>query len=404
MREEFDGVVVAGAGPVGLVTALKLAQAGVGVLVLDGAEDVIREPRAIVYHPPTVEVLDSLGLLEEVKQIGVVKDDYQFRALDGQVLAAWDNSLLEPEDTAYPYNVHLGQHELALVVLRRLLALPGAQVRWGHRVVDVRQDSDGVDVAVEDLAGNRTRIRSRWLVGADGSHSTVRRAVGISYPGFTWPEWLVSTNIRHDFEAIGFARSNFLVDPDHWGVVAKIGNDALWRVTYAEKPGIPPEEVRRRVPERYARIFPGETMKDPEVVSPYRVHDRCAETFRKGRVLLAGDAAHVIIPMGGLGLTGGVMDAVLLGEALTAAMTGEDGEERLRHYAEERRRVYTEFVSPTAREMKRKVSETDPGRKQADREWFAKLGVDRDVTRKFATATSGLRGNPFQPGGIRASA
>ncbi len=139
VREDFDGLVVAGAGPVGLVTGLKVAQAGVPVVVLESREDVIREPRAIVYHPPTVEVLDSLGLLDDIKRIGVVKDDYQYRTIDGKVLAAWDNSMLEPEDTAYPYNVHLGQHELALVVLRHLLALPDTQVRWGHRVVDVNR-------------------------------------------------------------------------------------------------------------------------------------------------------------------------------------------------------------------------------------------------------------------------
>ncbi|MCK8647122.1 FAD-dependent oxidoreductase [Mycobacterium colombiense] len=403
MTEQIDGVVVAGAGPVGLVTALKIAKSGVPVVVLDGREDVIREPRAIVYHPPTVEVLDSLGLLDEIKQIGVVKDDYQYRTCDGEVLAAWDNSALEPEDTAYPYNVHLGQHELTLVVLRHLLELPNAEVRWGHKVVAVYHDADTVEVTVENLAGQAVRIQAPWLVGADGSHSVVRRATGIDYPGFTWPEWLVSTNVRHDFESMGFARSNFLVDPKHWGVVAKISKDGLWRVTYAEEPGLPEDEVRRRVPQRYAEIFGGQCTNEPEIVAPYRVHDRCAAVFRQGRVLLAGDAAHVILPIGGLGLTGGVMDAILLGEALSAVIAGESGEERIQHYAQERRRVYIEFTSPTAREMKRKISETDPARKRADLEWFAKLGVDQDITRRFATATRGLQGNPFRPGGIRAS-
>lgn len=393
--ENMDGVIVAGAGPVGLITAFKLAQADVPVVVCESNEDVIRSPRAFLYHLPAVEALDSLGLLDEMKEVGLVKDDYQYRTIDGGILASWDFSSLEPGDAKFPFNVHLGQHELALLVLRRLEALPGAEVRWGQRVVDVTQDDEGAEVTVENQAGDRSRLRARWVVGADGAHSAVRRSLGIEFPGYTWPDWLVSMNIRHDFQALGYARSNFHVDPHRWGVVTKITPDGLWRVNYAEEAGLPEAEVRRRVPARHAQIFPGETIPEPEIIAPYRVHDRCAERFWAGRVLLAGDAAHVIIPMGGYGLNGGILDAVDLADALIAVIKGVGDESRLRHYDTERRRVYTEFVAPTARAITQRLSESDPDRQRAARAVMAKLGIDREATRAFLTASYRLLSAPY---------
>ena len=180
MSERFDGVVVAGAGPVGLVTALKIARAGIPVLVLDCEPDVIRLPRAVVYHAPTVEMLDRLGLLDELKVVGILKQDYQFRSVDGEVLAAPHMSVLTEQDTAYPFNLHMPQHELASAILRNFLTIAGAAARWNTRVTGVAQDAGGVTVTV-DVDGDTQPIRCNWLIGADGGSSTVRRAAGLSF-------------------------------------------------------------------------------------------------------------------------------------------------------------------------------------------------------------------------------
>jgi 2-polyprenyl-6-methoxyphenol hydroxylase-like FAD-dependent oxidoreductase len=393
MSETFHGVVVAGAGPVGLVTALKIARAGIPVLVLDSEPDIIRLPRAVVYHAPTVEMLDKLGLLDELKIAGILKQDYQFRTVDGKILAAPSMSVLTPQDTAYPYNLHMPQHELARVILKHLLAIPGTQVRWNTRVSGVTQDADGVTLTLETNDAN-DELYCDWLVGADGGSSTVRRALGLSFDGYTHPERLVSTNVVYDFEARGYARANFIIDPVHWAVIVKVDRHGLWRVTYGEDARLPEESVQARIAEHYRYLLPDRDPYQLEAFSPFRVHERCAETFRVGRVLLAGDAAHVCNPFGGLGLTSGLLDGDLLGDALPAVINGA-ADDLLDRYSEERRRVFLEITGPTAKENKRRMTESDPERKKADHERLQQLHNDKAFQRTALTMTYKLVGNPI---------
>ena len=382
--ERIDGVVVAGAGPVGLFTALSLARAGIRVVVLEAEAAISDQPRAVVYHSPVVERLDALGLLPDLSAIGVLKNAYHYWTRDHVLLGHLDMAALQPQDTAYPYNLHLGQPALAAIILRHLLRAPGAEVRWNHKVTALAQANDGVTVRVETPDGERT-LGAQWLVGADGTHSGVRRALQLDYAGITWPEWFVATNVRFDFEAHGFGQSNVVLDPEHWAIIPKIDRSGLWRCTYRDDPG-PPEELRRKLPERYALFAPGLADCEPEAVSAYRVHDRCVRTFRIGRVLLAGDAAHVVNPVGGLGLTSGLLDAACLVEALVAVVHGERDERVLDAYAAERRRIFLEVVSPMAKENRRRVGESDPQRRAADLQRLRKLTEDRDAARQALLA------------------
>lgn len=394
MNERFDGVVVAGAGPVGLITALKLARAGIPVTVLDSEPGIITWPRAVVYHAPTVEMLDRLGLLDELKVAGILKQDYQFRTVDGQILAAPHMSVLTPQDTAYPFNLHMPQHELANAILRNFLKIPGAVVRWNTRVTGVTQDSNGITLAI-DAGGDTQEIRCDWLVGADGGSSTVRRAAGLSFDGYTHPERLVSTNLVYDFEARGFARANFIIDPKYWAVVVKIDRHGLWRITYGEDANLPEETVKERIADHYRAILPDGGPYELEAFAPFRVHERSAASFRTGRILLAGDAAHVCNPYGGLGLTSGLLDADLLGDALPAVIKRAADDDLLDRYAQERQRVFREVTGPTAAENKRRLKETDPEKKRADNERFEKLRDDPQFQREVLTFTYKLVGRPI---------
>lgn len=394
MSERFDGVVVAGAGPVGLVAALKVARAGIPVLVLDCEPDIIQWPRAVVYHAPTVEMLDRLGLLNELKVAGILKQDYQFRNVDGGILAAPHMSVLTPEDTAYPFNLHMPQHELASAILRNFLAIPGATVRWNTRVTGVTHDSSGVTVTT-DANGETRELHCDWLIGADGGSSSVRRALGLSFEGYTHPERLVSTNLVYDFEARGFARANFIIDPKYWAVIVKVDRHGLWRVTYGEDASLPEETVRDRIADHYRALMPDSDPYELKAFAPFRVHERSAPSFRAGRVLLAGDAAHVCNPFGGLGLTSGLLDADVLGAALPAVIKGVADDSLLDRYAEERHRVFREVTGPTAAENLRRVKETDPDKKRADNARFDKLRDDPQFQRAALTFTYNLVGQPI---------
>lgn len=360
-----DTVLVVGAGPVGLITALGLAKAGVPVTVVERAPSIIASPRAIVYHWAVLQGLDELGLLDDALMTGFKKQEYSYMELATGKRIDYSLDVLEGH-TSYPYNLHIGQHLLAEIALRRLELFPHADVRWSTELVELDQDDDCVTVGVRSN-GESERIRASWVIGADGAASSVRKALGVGFEGHTWPTRFVAVNLRYDFEQHGYARTTFLVDGTYGAVIAKLSKDGLWRCTYSEPSNLPIETVRQRMPEYFDAILPAGAELNIDAYSPYRVHQRSATTYKTGRVLLAGDAAHATNPSGGFGLTSGMLDAFALHEALTAVTRREADEKVLERYAAERRRVFLEVVSPASTESKRVVFDTrDAVRRQQD--------------------------------------
>jgi 3-(3-hydroxy-phenyl)propionate hydroxylase/6-hydroxy-3-succinoylpyridine 3-monooxygenase len=371
-------VVVVGGGPVGLLAALGLARAGLGVTVLEQGHEIGREPRAMVYSYPTLEGFADLGILEDVEARGlrarVVNHivhrtgehiPFAMDVLDGVV--------------PHPYNVHLGQDGLSEIVLEHLRGHPRAAVETGAAVTGLVQDGSGVTVEV----GGARSLRAGWVVGADGARSSVRSALGLAFEGMTWPERYVAANVDFDFAAHGHQDTNMLIDPQVGGIVARIDTGTLWRCTYAEDAQLPEATIPERMREHFARAMPGG--EQPEVVAwaHYRMHQRAAERFRSGRVLLAGDAAHVTNTTGAMGLNSGCLDTFVLAEALAAVITGEAGEEVLDRYAELRRAAFLERVSPVASELKRLVyHSTDPARLEEDLAGLRAVAADPERRRE----------------------
>jgi 2-polyprenyl-6-methoxyphenol hydroxylase-like FAD-dependent oxidoreductase len=369
-------VLIAGAGPVGLITALGLAQRGLAVTVVEAEPEIIDSPRAMVYHWTVLEHLDRLGILREAEEQGFRKQDYSYFVFETGEWIPFDLTVLEG-DTDYPYNVHLGQHELAAIALRHLERLPGANVIFDAPLTALTQDATGVTATV-----GGEELRADWLIGADGARSTVRSLLGLRFDGFTWPERFVATNVFYDFEAHGYARSVLQIDPVHGAIIAKIDDRGLWRVTYAEPADLPEETARDRLAEHYAVLLPGDEPWELDRLTPYKMHQRSAETYRVGRVLLAGDAAHATNPTGGLGLTSGLFDSFALQEALAAVAVERADDALLDEWAQERRRIFTEIASPQASENKRLIySEPDPERRRKDVEAIKAGIADRDALR-----------------------
>jgi len=266
---------------------------------------------------------------------------------------------------------------------------------WSTKLVNLRQDETGCTLGVDSPRG-REEIRARWVVGADGAHSTVRTLLNLPFEGHTWPERFVATNVQYEFGRYGYEPANMIADPINWAVVARLGLEDLWRVTFAEDAGLPEAGLEQRIRERYAILLPDQSQPYRiDAYSPYRVHERCAPTFRVGRALLAGDAAHVCNPCGGMGLTGGIIDAAALTEVLAAVCARRAPESALDFYAAERRRVFLEVCSPIATDFKRRMSEKDMNRQHAEFEEFRRQAEDPE-RRSLMTALSKLvEGQPM---------
>jgi 3-(3-hydroxy-phenyl)propionate hydroxylase len=389
-----DSVAVVGAGPVGLIAALGLAQAGVPVTVIERGSQIVASPRAITYHWSALEGLSRLGLLEEALGIGFAKQDYSFLNFATGEQINYSLDVLEGR-APFPFNLHLGQDRLAEIALRRLQQYPHAEVRWSTNVRELTQDGSGVALHAEGPEGP-VDLRAGWVVGADGAASAVRKALGLEFEGITWPKRFIASNVRYDFSKHGYARTTFLIDATYGAIIVKLDKGDLWRCTYSESLELAEESISERMPAYFDVILPGARDIEVDAFAAYRMHQRAAEHFRVGRVLLAGDAAHATNPSGAYGLTSGLFDAFALYDALAAVARGDVDDTVLDRYAMERRRIFLEIVSPAAVETKRLIFDTtDPQQRDADLVRLRRLATEPDVLLERLMLTARMRSEPL---------
>jgi len=206
----------------------------------------------------------------------------------------------------------------------------------------------------------------------------VRRLAGIDFPGITWPERFVATNVYFPFGELGYEQANFVCDPVNMAIIAQLDREGLWRCTFMEDASLPLEECEARIHQRYKHFMAGRTDYRIGSFSPYMLHQRAAETLVQGRITLAGDAAHATNPCGGLGLTSGVWTGMVLADLLGAILKGEEQADVLARFSDERRRIFGDIVTPAATENKRMLQEADPARRQADLAHIRALEDDPD--------------------------
>ena len=366
-------VLVAGAGPVGLTAAAALSARGVPITVLEAEPALPLELRASTFHAPTLDMLDALGAAKPMIAEGLVAPHLQYRNRDHSLIAAFDFGLIA-DATRHPFRVQCEQFKLVRILAGLLEGRPGFELRLGARVEHAEDRGDHVRVRLADGAA----LDGSWLVGADGARSAVRRAAGLAFEGFTWPERFLVLSTPFDFaQAIpGLADVSYYADPEEWFFLLRV--PGLWRAMFPVKPEVSEEEVASDAfaAARMARILAGGGPYEIRHRTLYRVHQRVAERFRKGRILLAGDAAHINNPLGGMGLNGGIHDAVNLSEKLVAVLLDGADDALLDRYDRQRRGVTVEHVQSQTIANKQNLEAVEPAAQAAFRERMAATAAD----------------------------
>jgi 3-(3-hydroxy-phenyl)propionate hydroxylase len=394
MMQRDERVIVVGAGPVGAVSALALVKKGIPVTLIEAEAEPPEDQRAATIHPPTVEMLAELGLKDEAfaedASGGLLSPIFQFHdRVTGELVAVFDLGLLKGE-VPYPFVVQWEQYKLVRAARPHIDASGIAEVRFSTKVTGLEQSADHVEVTLTNADGESEKLRGRYLIGADGGRSTVRRLAHIEFEGFTWPERFIKIGTSFDFGATGrgFCTRNYFSDPNEWLNLFKVkgyGPPGIWRGIMP----VPPEETDEQalsmdgIQRRLQGIHPRSGGYEIPYHALYAVHQRVAATFNKGRVLLAGDAAHVNNPIGGMGMNGGIHDAMNLAAKLADVWYGRAGPDVFDRYTRQRRKAQVDYVQAQTIQNKRSLEEKDPMIRRQHLDELKRISEDVKLHKQF---------------------
>ncbi len=382
-------VLIAGAGPVGMISALVLAKAGMKVSLFERRGELAEDLRASTFHPPTLDMIARIDptLTADLHSLGLVARHTQFRDRKSGLIAEFDAEVLRG-DTDHPYRLQCEQWKMTRLIRDRLKAFPDVDLNLEAKVLDVEQNTDGITLKIE-RAGHVETHRGDWLIGADGAWSAVRTALGIAFEGMTYPERFYVASTTFDFAAVldGLSLVNYVSDPDEWCVLLRV--PGMWRVLFptrndeADGDVVSDASTEARLqgvwqkPERYETIH--RTL--------YPVHQRVATTYRAGRAFLAGDSAHINNPIGGMGMNGGVHDALNLCDKLIRVARGEDAG-LLDQYERQRRQIAIDFINANTARNKKTMEERNPEARRRNQDEMRRTAEDPALARAFMRKTA----------------
>jgi len=357
--------------------------------VLEQEPAPVKDQRAASIHPPTLELLDDLGITKKIVPRGLVSEKYRFHdRVTSSVVAEFDLALLRDE-FRFPFVLQYEQYKLTASIAAEYGNADDFDVRFAHRVTAIRQDADAIEVEVSSSSG-RERLSAAYVIGCDGGHSIVRRCSGIAFDGFTYPEKFIKIATTFDFGTVNpnLVYRNYFSDPDEWCNLFKVRGErpgGLWRAIFPVQADEDDNVAlsRERVEQRLQKFFPKSGNYEIEYVNIYSVSQRVAVNFHKGRILLAGDAAHVNNPIGGMGMNGGIHDAVNLAEKLPLVMRGEGGEELLGLYDRQRRHAARDYVQTQTISNKKLMEEQNPTVRQAMLDELRRIADDPQEARCY---------------------
>lgn len=387
MAHENDRIIIVGAGPVGLTAALGLARRNIPVTLLTAESAPVMELRGSTFHPATLDLLDEFGIVPRMIEVGLKAPTWQFRDRESGPVATFDLSLLAG-DTNHPYRVQCEQWKLMRLLEEELRKIAGHDIRYGHEVVAVRQDADSTTV-IAAKNGDEVSITGRYVIAADGAHSAVRHSLGVEFEGFTYPELflIASTNFPFENTLTDIAYVNYIADPYEWLVLLRVPE--LWRVLVpapenSDRAALLSDESLQGVLQRVV------ARDKPYIIahrSLYHVHQKVANNFRHGRVLLAGDAAHINNPLGGMGMNGGMQDAFNLVDKFADIWAGGD-HRQLDRYDRQRRTVAIEAVQQQTHRNQQVIRERDPATREQALDELRRIAADKTLARAYMLKSS----------------
>ncbi len=382
-------VIVVGAGPVGLVAACSLIEEGIPVTIIEKTPDLPEDLRASTFHPPTLDMLDRFGVTEGLIARGLVCPHWQFRDREEGVVATYDLGMLK-DDTNHPYRLQCEQWKLTEALRDLLEASDLAELLYNRRATAITQDDTSVTLTVEHDNGSIETMTADYVIAADGAHSALRKALEIPFEGMTIPEIFLSMSTTFDFvEAMpDLAPIAYLTDPKEWAVMLR--TPSLWRVLLPTDPEMTEAQIKdpALMEARLQALCPKDTPYEVVHATAYRVHQRVAQTYVKGRVFLAGDSAHLNNPLGGMGMNGGVHDAVNLVDKLARVWRGEASLDLLGLYDLQRRKACIDTVQSQSIRNRRMMAETDPEARAAYHDDMRAVVADPVRHRQFMLQSS----------------
>ncbi|KAK5704579.1 hypothetical protein LTR17_021775 [Elasticomyces elasticus] len=402
----ISSIVIVGAGPSGLLLALLLAELSPRpeITILDAAPTLNEAPRATHYGSPAIQLFRKAGILAEIRRDGYMPEKICWRKLDGERICGYDRSLLHDGGLDGDGLTVYWVGRLCALLERELKSRTGVGVKWGHKVTSLKsglhRNDKSATIEVETPDGNSvTSYTADYIVGCDGGNSTIRRLMfgQRNFPGFSWDVPIVATNTIIDLDRFGWEDTQFVIDREHWFMAARIGahedpKQNIWRISYGEKAGLSNEELMERQEMKFEQMLPGHPKPGGYQVlnkSPYRVHQRCVEKMRVGRLLLAADAAHLCNPFGGLGLTGGIVDVGALMQCFEGMQKGVADDDILDVYCEVQRKMWHDIINPVSTANIKRLYMQDPETALADDEMLQlikKAETDLELSRELQSA------------------
>lgn len=386
--QETVDVLIVGAGPVGLTTAALLEKRGLRVLVVERAPTIDMAPKASTIHGPTLELLEHLDVTEHLLERGLVANTYQHRDRQRGIVAEFDFSVLK-DDTKYPFRLQCEQQRLSEALLDRMETRERVSIAFDTELASFCDTGGGVVATLKGPEGERT-VGCRFLLGTDGASSTVRSQLGIDFEGSTYVDRYLVYLTEHDFEndIADLCLVNYISDPEQFVVLLRA--PASWRVLFRTDETMTDE--RANDPGMIEELLQGVVAKpDPYKIlhtQLYRIHQRVAAEFRRGNVMLLGDAAHINSPIGGMGMNNGIHDAFDLSRALPGVMVGDLPDTALDEWAFRRRTVAREFVRVITDRNAKALAEKDEASRVAHQRELAAIASDPVRCREWLLSSS----------------